>query len=344
MPEFAVVRSGDAIRPLVAYWRQAQLPCPIVVVGGGRWGRTWVKVIAGAQAISTGIAIASRTAPESVRQWLQTQEIGQSAHLVASLDEAMQLYPRPVAAIVASRPRDHVRDSLDALERGLHVLVEKPISPAAVDGGRLLLAARAAGRVLAIGTEFAFLPALHAVAETLKEYLQGAVRLTLDWDDPAHEVRHGEVKTHHGETSVVIDLLAHAVSIFDILVPQTGVDVADVDLSADGNVGNVVLRDSKDGRFVLLCNRIAAVRRRMLTIDVGSIHATVDFSSNLPLVVIDGSPCEIPEDILALDSTLRLELGAFLTEISGQGPVGTPISSQIPNHLRLQAQLENALG
>ena len=47
---------------------------------------------------------------------------------------------------------------------------------------------------------------------------------------------------------------------------------------------------------------------------------------------------------MALDSTLRLELGAFLTEISGQGPAEPPISSRIPNHLRLQAQLENALG
>ncbi len=336
------MRTGDAIRPLVAYWHQAQVPCPIVVVGGGRWGRTWVKVIAGARATSTGISIAARTAPESVRQWLQTQEIVGSAQPVASLDEAMQLHPRPVAAIVASRPRDHVRDSLDALDRGLHVLVEKPISPAAVDGERLLVAARAAGRVLAIGTEFAFLPVLHAVAETLKEDLQGAVCLTLHWDDPAHEVRHGDAKTHHGETSVVIDLLAHAVSIFDILVPQTGVEVADVDLSTDGNVGHVVLRDGDGRRFVLLCDRTAAARRRELTIDVGSIHATVDFSSNPALVVIDGNPCRIPKDVLALDSTLRLELGAFLTEISGS--VGTPISSQIPNHLRLQAQLENALG
>lgn len=337
------MRSGDAIRPLVAYWHRAQMPCPIVVVGGGRWGRTWVKVIAGARATSTGITIASRTAAESVRQWLPTQEIVQSVHLVANLDEAMRLCPRPVAAIVASRPRDHVRDSLDALERGLHVLVEKPISPAAIDGERLLLAARATGRVLAIGTEFAFLPAFHAVAGALKEYLEGVVHLTLHWDDPLHEVRDGEPKTHHGETSIAIDLLAHAISIFDIFAPQAEVEIVDVDLSADGNVGQIVLRDKNGGRFVLLCNRMAMARRRALTIDVESIHATVDFSSSLPLAVINDSPFRIPESILALDSTLRLELGAFLMEIAGQGPCGTPISSQVSNHLRLQAQLEKVL-
>ena len=333
---------NDAAPPLAEYWRAAASPVPIVVVGGGRWGRTWASVIAKARNTAAGLIIAARTDAASVRHWLDEQHGLGDAILVTSLAEALKASPRPVAAIIASRPRDHVRDGLEALEHGLHVLIEKPISPQAGASQPLLAAARDTGQVLAVGTEFAFLPAFHAAAAALASQDRGAVRLALHWDDPIRELRHGGLKTHHEETSVLADLLAHAVSIFRIFASGSAFHITQASLAADGNSGHLAMRDDSGGRYDLHCDRASSGRRRVLEIARGSARASIDFAEHPLSVTIDGQSREIGADLAALSSTLRLELGAFLMEVAGAAS-STPISAGLADHVRLQAELEQAL-
>jgi predicted dehydrogenase len=334
---------NDAAPPLAEYWRMAASPVPIVVVGGGRWGRTWANVVAEARGTAAGLTVAARTDADSVRHWLETQHGLGEAILVSSLGEALQASTRPVAAIVASRPRDHVRDGLEALAHGLHVLVEKPISPQAEAGHRLLAAARNAGRVLAVGTEFAFLPAFHIAAAALADrHDREAVRLALYWDDPVRELRHGGLKTHHEETSVLVDLLAHAISIFRIFASGSAFHIVRASIAADGNSGHLALRDDSGGQYELHCDRASSGRRRALEIIRGSARATIDFAEHPPTITTNGHSLEVGADLAALSSTLRLELGAFLMEVTG-AVASTPISAGLADLVRMQAELERAL-
>lgn len=327
---------------LAEYWDAASSPIPIVVVGGGRWGRTWAGVIASARGTAAGLTMVARTDPEGVREWLEQRDNLRGAIIVNSFDQAMQTSPRPVAAIIASRPRDHLDDGYTALGHNLHVLMEKPISPAARASAGFLAAAKTAGRVLAVGTEFALLPAFHEAAMAIVNPDARNIQLRLRWDDTAGERRHGGSKIHHEETSILVDLLAHAVSIFRIFAPRSSFRLIDAIIALDGNSGYLSLSDAGGARFELHCNRASSARQRLLEIAAGSSQVTVDFSRQPPAIVINGQIHSAADHLESLSSTLRLELGAFLMEVAGTIS-NSLISTGFQDHVRLQAELETAL-
>ncbi len=72
-------------------------------------------------------------------------------HGVEALDDHRALAGRTDAAIVALPHHLHAPVAVDLLERGVHVLVEKPMALAPEECDRMLAAARASGAVLAVG-------------------------------------------------------------------------------------------------------------------------------------------------------------------------------------------------
>lgn len=312
---------------------------PLVIVGGGRWGRTWVSVAAAARGSAKGITLAARSDPHSVQAWAETRSDLAGLEIVTNLADALGRRPRPVIAIIASRPRDHVRDVLEALRLGLDVLVEKPISVNAQGGRSLLLAAQQAGRVLAMGTEFAYLPALHQLAGEIAKRRAKPVRFVLKWEDVAGEFRHGAVKARHEEVGLLPDLLPHAFSIFQIFAAGGNLHIVNAIQSEDRGRGRIEFRDNADGRYEFHCDATAATRRRILEIESDAVSASLDFGGNAPSVQIDGRTWALDSRLAAMTSTLRLELGAFLAAVTGSIDT-TFITSGVPVLLALQEQLE----
>src|SRR5579883_241127 len=75
-----------------------------------------------------------------------------------------------IDAVGICLPTDqHSRAALDALARGKHVLVEKPLGLSPEDCKRLIAEARARGRVLMAGQVLRFLPAYSLLREILSE-------------------------------------------------------------------------------------------------------------------------------------------------------------------------------
>jgi predicted dehydrogenase len=319
------------------------LPVPIVVIGGGRWGRTWASVIAAARGSGAGLIMAARTDPDNVRAWARTHAELAGISIVSSLAEAFAIEPRPAAAIVSSRPHNHVSDSLEALRQGLHVLVEKPVSLDVASGRSLIVAAQEAKRVLAMGAEFAYLPAFHQLAGDFAIRNGKDVEFSLEWHDLAEEVRYGAIKIRHEEVGLLFDLLPHAFSIFRIFAPQGKLNIVDAHHDMTKAQGNIQLRDDRGGRYDVRCDDRASARRRCLKIKTGTIRASVDFGNARPVITVDNRLYPLDERFVAMTSTLRLELGAFLAEATG-ATAATVISSEIPALLALQDQLEQALG
>nr|WP_249800402.1 MULTISPECIES: Gfo/Idh/MocA family oxidoreductase [unclassified Bradyrhizobium] len=290
------------------------MPVPLVIVGGGRWGRTWLSVVVAARGSADGVVLAARSRPDEVRVWAHSRAELAGLTVVPTVAEAMLVDRQPQAAIISSRPRDHVRDGMDALGHGLHALVEKPLGVDPESGRTLVAAAQHTKRILAVGTEFAYLPAFHQLSE---ELAGASADMTLIWDDVENEVRYGATKTRHEETGLLYDLLPHAFSIFRIFVPKAGLRIGAAQESPDGGQGWIEFHDDRGGRHEFRCHTKAKARRRLLDIRTESGHVSVDFSGVHGLMTINGQPHALDESMSAMNSTLRLELGAFLSQMMG---------------------------
>ncbi|MDI1264413.1 MAG: Gfo/Idh/MocA family oxidoreductase [bacterium] len=316
------------------------MPVPLVIVGGGRWGRTWLSVAMAARGSTDGIVLAARSRPEEVRAWAAARADLAGLAVVSSLTEAMAADRRPQAAIISSRPRDHVRDGMEALSHGLHLLVEKPLSVDCDSGRSLVAAAAQAKRVLAVGTEFAFLPAFHQIAAELAA--SGTADVSIVWDDIESEERYGAVKVRHDETGLIHDLLPHVFSILRIFVPGGKLAVSVARESPDARRGYLVFGDSGGGRHECRFDAAASTRRRLVEIRTDFGHAAVDFGSVHASMTVDGKP-RLPEPATAsMVSTLRLELGALLTLASGATDAAFAWSAA-SDLLDAQAELERVL-
>lgn len=72
--------------------------------------------------------------------------------------------PRAAGAVVCTPHDRHLADARLALDAGLHVLVEKPITPTLAEADAMIAAARGAGRILMVAENFHFMPAFRWVA------------------------------------------------------------------------------------------------------------------------------------------------------------------------------------
>lgn len=334
---------SSPVDQLQRFWQGATLPVPVVVVGGGRWGRTWLSVINQARGSCRDVVIVGRSNPNDLRAWLAGRDAFSGLQVAESLAEAADMLPAAAAAIVASRPRDHVRDGLSALQHRLHVLVEKPLAASGEMGEALLLAAQDARRHFCIGTEFALLPAFHQCAAALARKGAGrATRLHLEWHDAPQEWRHGATKQRHEEVPLLVDLLWHAVSIFQVFAPDAVFRVARAQQNTGGDGGMLQLQDDAGAPYELVCSVNASRRVRVLTINAGATRASIDFSSDVPGIIADGEKLTLSDELSAFGSTLRLELGAFFLHATGDGKPNF-INSGAPTVVALQRQLEHLL-
>lgn len=119
------------------------------------------------------------------------------------------------AAVVATPNRHHADLSVALLEKGVHVLVEKPIAATVADAQRMIDAAKANGRVLMVGQVERFNPAVDAV------------KRAIDGDDiiSIQITRVGPFPPRMGEVGVVIDLAVHDIDIIRHLTDSEIVEV-----------------------------------------------------------------------------------------------------------------------
>ncbi|WP_298742977.1 Gfo/Idh/MocA family oxidoreductase [uncultured Brevundimonas sp.] len=119
------------------------------------------------------------------------------------------------AAVVATPNRTHADLGVALLEKGVHVLVEKPIAATVADARRIIDAARANDRVLMVGQVERFNPAVDAV------------KRAIDGDDiiSIQITRVGPFPPRMGEVGVVIDLAVHDIDIIRHLTDSEIVEV-----------------------------------------------------------------------------------------------------------------------
>jgi predicted dehydrogenase len=134
-------------------------PLRIATVGVGHLGRHHARLLASLAGVQFVAAV------DLVTERAQTAIAGTSAE---ALEDYRALFGRVDAVTVAVPTVDHLRVATEFLERGVHVLVEKPMAGSLADAEAMLAAAQASGATLAAGHTERFNPAVAAALPELR--------------------------------------------------------------------------------------------------------------------------------------------------------------------------------
>ena len=138
----------------------------------GGWGRSWAEELLKHPDLCVPVGYVD-VVPEMLQ--LLRKDVGIAEELCfATLAEALAATDAEAVVVTTALP-GHAPVAIEALEAGLHVLVEKPMAPTLADGRRMVEAAERADRTLMVSQNYRFYPAAQEVARLVRERALGPV-------------------------------------------------------------------------------------------------------------------------------------------------------------------------
>ncbi len=176
----------------------------------GGWGRDWMKVTVP----EPSVAVVGYVDPSADAQAATIRAGALPALVFSDLETALRAAD-PEAALVTTAVEWHVPAALQALEAGLHVLVEKPFAPTLAEAVTVVRAADAAGRTLMVSQNYRHHPAPRMVAELVAKGEIGAVT-AVEVDFRRHPITRLPWATQHQNLAqpLLADMAIHQ---FDLL-------------------------------------------------------------------------------------------------------------------------------
>jgi len=345
-----LIRAGAGHRPRIG------------VVGVGSLGFHHARIVAEIEGVDhAGVYDVRKERADEV-----AERLGVPAR--SSLDALIDVADAVIVAVPTSA---HESVAVVALQRGLHVLVEKPMAPDLAAADRILSAAREGGGVVQIGHVERFNPALLAADAFL--------------DRPLFVESHrmAPFSPRSTDVAVVLDLMIHDVDLVQSLVSAPIRDIAAMGVPVlTGNVDIASARLTFEGGAVanLTASRISTERMRKLRIFQPSGYLSLDLAAGtgeflrlrggLPALAAEGQGARgpVPSDLLDLSDIveripivgdrkepLRSELEGFRDAILGLGPpvvsgedgrVALAVTLSIEEHIRkgVEAMTHGAVG
>lgn len=240
-------------------------------------------------------------------------------------DCASMLAARDIdAASVVAPTSLHHRLTLQLLDAGVHVLVEKPVATSVGEATSLAIRSRERGLVLQVGHITRFFRAVQLLGERVRSpYLIEARRLS-----PYARIK---------DVGVILDLMIHDIDIVLGLVPSTIAEVAvaghviDDALHEDVAAAQIVFENGCIARF--LASRVAPDAERTLVVAERERTYRVDFlrEPHTEIAVYQArldregdTHVRTDRQVVHEDNPLREELSHFLERIAdGAPPIGT---------------------
>ena len=209
------------------------------------------------------------------------------------------------------------------LERGVHVLIEKPIAVTVDEARDLIARAREKRCVLQVGHLERFNPAIVAAAERLKtpRFVE------------AHRL--APFKQRGTDVSVVLDLMIHDIDLIQELVgqPIERIEAAGSPIFSDEiDIANARLTFRGGCVANTTASRISLKQERKIRIFDDDAYLSIDMQQKILTVIRkkDAAPVESPAQVSIEEQSfdqgdaLRAEIEAFLTAVrTGGAPVVT---------------------
>lgn len=282
------------------------------VIGVGHLGRHHARLLAalpGADLV--GIADADLTRARAIAETCDT----------AAVDSADALLDQVDAVVVATPTASHAAVARPFLERGIAVLIEKPLTRSLEDADALIALARAQGAVLAVGHTERFNPAVEAARAVLHapRFIEGH--------------RLGTFPDRSLDIDVVFDLMIHDLDVVLSVVdsPVAAIDAVGVPvLTPRIDIANVRLRFESGCIANLTASRISRDRTRKIRFFQTDSYVAIDYAAQevevwrlvrppADVPSIQGGPLEVRKD-----EPLRRELENF---VAAAGRTAEPLVS-----------------
>lgn len=297
------------------------------VIGVGAMGRNHARVCS--ELPNVKLVGVSDTAP-GVAEGVATRYGGQPYQDYRQLLDDQ----KPDAVTIAVPTVDHLEVALAAIERGVHVMIEKPIAFSVDEGRQIIAAAEQAGVKLAVGHIERFNPAVIALKQHLANGELGRV-----FQIDAH--RQGPFPARIKDVGVVIDLAVHDL---DVMRYVSGSEVVRVYAETERRIhstredlltGLVRLADGAIGTLAINWLTPTKIRELYVTGERGMFrvdyitqdlyffeNATAGDAEWEALRMLRGvSEGRMIRYVVNKKEPLRAEQEAFLAAVCGDGPV-----------------------
>ena len=284
------------------------------VVGVGYLGRFHAQKYAqlpGSQLIA--VADASAEAATRVAQELNVEAVSDYRDLFGRVDAISIAVPTPM----------HHEIACAALERGIHVLVEKPIATTVAEAQEMVATARKHRRVLQVGHLERFNPAIVSAVQ----------RMTAPRFVESHRL--APFKQRGTDVSVVLDLMIHDIDLIQELVgePIESIDAVGAQVfSGEIDIVNARIRFKGGCVANTTASRVSMKQERKIRLFQDDAYLSIDMQQKILTVIRkkDAAPVESPaqvsieEESFDQGDALRDEIAAFLKAIQdGTEPVVT---------------------
>lgn len=184
----------------------------LAIIGGGRWGRVILSVLATSDLPLDRITMVTKHNTALVH------ELASRLVLKHPLRIASELSDTPSAAIVVNAARSHFQTACELIERGVPLLIEKPVVLTPQEAQHIVALAHDANTIVVPGLSYRFCSYLHHFAERIMS-LHPFSGFDLRWSDRAGEIRYGEQKINDESINVADDVMPHMWTILSVLFP-----------------------------------------------------------------------------------------------------------------------------
>jgi predicted dehydrogenase len=283
-------------------------PTRVAVIGVGHLGRHHARILGALEGVALTAVV------DTIRVRAQEAAAASGAAVVEDYREVFDL----VDAVVVAVPTElHHEVARAFLERGIAVLVEKPMARTIMEADDMIAAARASGATLAVGQTERYNPAVAAVMPlvTSPRFIE------------VHRL--GVFPDRSLDIDVVFDLMIHDLDVIASLVksPVTSIEAVGVPvLTPKFDIANARLRFESGCIANLTASRISRDRVRKIRFFQPDAYISIDYAAQevegWRLVRRDGARPSIEGGQLpvAKDEPLRRELADFVRAVSTASP------------------------
>jgi len=140
----------------------SEAPVRIAVIGVGHLGRHHARLVPTIEGATLTATV------DLIRERAETAAKGTGAQVLTDASALLSAGPVVDAIVVAVPTADHLRVARPFLQRGVHVLVEKPMAASLDEADELERLARESNAILAVGHSERFNPAIQAALPILR--------------------------------------------------------------------------------------------------------------------------------------------------------------------------------
>jgi len=283
----------------------------VLIIGGGRWARVIVEVILDLLPDTSQVFIFSAKNSEAMSVWTREKKIESKTVIVSDLLDLD--IEKITAAIVVNAARDHEKAAEWAIQNGLPVLVEKPVTLNINSTKRLMKLANEKKNILTAAHVFRFSRYLENFSHALNNQVITSIKI--HWMDAKSEIRHGEQKSYDSSLPIYKDVLPHILSILATLCLPLPEQIENMTLTNGGSdlemeflLGNIpcFLKLTRDGNK----------RKRLIKVETESDILKMDFTKEPGMIINQYSQVNADPDWNLEMRPLASMLTAFLNSVS----------------------------